>query len=109
MARAGTLPVGGAAVTDAGRMSNRLHLIHVAGLTRAWRASTRSVILCVHSAVSEPVRIHARTLAMPLIGVGTGSLSPDQARQAITGALDDYPHPSDATPPDLAVRVVRYP
>lgn len=109
LARAGTLPLGGAVVTDAGRMSNRLHLIHVAGLTRAWRASTRSVTLCVHSAVREAVRLHARTLAMPLIGSGTGSLSPDEARQAITAALEQYPPPLAGEPADLTVRVVTYP
>ncbi len=65
--------------------------------------------LCVHSAVREAVRLNARTLAIPLIGSGTGSLNPDQARQAITAALKQYPPPLAGGLPDLKVRVVTFP
>ncbi|MEP7370148.1 MAG: hypothetical protein ABI662_10850 [Dermatophilaceae bacterium] len=48
-------------------------------------------------------------MAMPNIGAGTGNLSHNQARQAITDALGDYPHLPAGEPPDLTVRVVTYP
>ena len=50
LARHGPIPLGGAVLTGAGRLSFRA-IIHVAGLNLCWRSSEPTVRRCVHSAL----------------------------------------------------------
>lgn len=77
LARAGRMPAGGAVVTGAGRLRFKA-IIHVAGLNLFWRTSEEIVRKCVRSALSAAAARQFRSVAMPLIGAGTGGL--DAAR-----------------------------
>lgn len=74
--RHGVLPLGGAATTSAGRLPFK-GIIHVAGLNHFWMSSERIVRLSVRSALAEARTRAFHSLAFPLIGAGTGGLSPD--------------------------------
>ncbi|MBN8711499.1 MAG: macro domain-containing protein [Verrucomicrobia bacterium] len=71
----GVLPLGGEATTSAGRLPVK-GIIHVAGLNHFWMSSERTVLLAVRSALAEARSHGFRSLALPLIGTGTGGLSP---------------------------------
>ena len=73
LARHGPIPLGGAVVTGAGRLQFRA-IIHVAGINLYWLATEWSIRRCVRSAIARAGELGARSLAMPLIGAGTGGL-----------------------------------
>lgn len=88
LARRGMLRLGQAVTTSSGDLANAKAIIHVAGLTIGWKATRESVRLSTVNAVAE-ARAHGfRSLAIPLIGAGTGGLSPEESRAVIEGALD---------------------
>lgn len=87
LARRGTLSLGQAVVTGPGSMKGPELLIHVAGLTAWWRATTAGVESCAFNAVDAAVSHGVATMAMPLIGAGTGGLGESQARAAIEAGL----------------------
>ena len=76
-------------------------IIHVAGIGLLWRASRRSVELSVRNAVALAIRQEFRTLALPLIGAGTGGLASSDAQQIIENTLESVPFGGEVT-------VVRY-
>ena len=80
LARHGPIPLGGARITSAGRLPFRA-IIHVAGIDMWWRASEYSVRQSVRSAMALVAGIECRSLAFPLIGAGTGGLSPQRAEE----------------------------
>jgi O-acetyl-ADP-ribose deacetylase (regulator of RNase III) len=51
-------------------------IIHVAGIGFTWSASPKSVQLSVRNALTLARREGFQSLAMPLIGAGTGALEP---------------------------------
>lgn len=108
LARYGLLGVGQAVLTDGGRLPQ--HLIHVAGLHVHWRASRRSVELSARNAVRLAWEAGFDVVAMPLIGAGTGGLSPDEAIACMRAALQDWtstePVPKAAAL--MQVRLVRW-
>lgn len=88
LARRGMLRLGQAVTTSSGDLPNAKAIIHVAGLTIGWKATRESVHLSTVNAIAE-ARVHGfRSLAIPLIGAGTGGLPPEESRAAIEGALD---------------------
>jgi O-acetyl-ADP-ribose deacetylase (regulator of RNase III) len=80
LARLGAIPAGGAAITSAGRLPHRA-IIHVAGLDLLWRSSEAIVRMCVSSALALATARELRSIAFPLIGAGTGGLSPDHVTE----------------------------
>lgn len=84
--RHGVLPLGAAVATGAGRLPHRA-IIHVAGINHLWRASERSVRDSVRNACALAEREGYRSLAFPIIGAGSGQLSPASARAAIESEL----------------------
>ena len=60
-------------------------LIHVAGIDMLWRASERSVRMATRNALELARWLGARTVALPLIGSGSGGL-PEQRVAAIMRA-----------------------
>jgi O-acetyl-ADP-ribose deacetylase len=71
LSKKGLLPLGAAVLTGAGRLPLR-GIIHVAGLHATWRASERSIRLSVANALALAGREGFASVAMPLIGAGTG-------------------------------------
>lgn len=96
----GLLALGDAVMTGAGTLPFR-GIIHVAGIGLTWRASRRSVELSVRNAIALAARENVRTLALPLIGSGTGGLPPNEAESLIRDTLASLPF-------DGAARIVRY-
>ncbi len=101
LARHGPIPLGGAVTTGPGRLPYR-GIIHVAAINLAWKASEASVGGGTRAAMDQ-ARAHGFTsLAMPVLGAGSGGLDPDRALASVIAAAQDA---SDG----LRVVVVRYP
>lgn len=100
LARMGPMPLGTAVHTTAGQLPF-LGIIHVAGIDLLWRASERSICDSVRSAVAL-AEVHGyRTLAMPIIGAGSGSFDEARAEALIVQT-------ARAIDSDIALIVVRY-
>lgn len=80
--RSGVLPLGGACVTSAGRLPFKA-IIHVAGIGHDWCSSKRSIRDSVCSALNEAKTRGFQSIAMPLIGAGTGGGSEDDVHKII--------------------------
>lgn len=86
LARHGWLSPGSATLT-AGGMLNK-PIIHVAGLNLLWRSSEAIVSRCTASALALADEQGFASMAMPLIGAGTGGLSAKQSLRAISVAAE---------------------
>lgn len=84
--KCGVLPVGAAVVTSAGRLPHRA-IIHVAGINHAWRASARSIRDSVRNACVLAEAEGYGSIALPLIGAGSGGFSAERARAIIEDEL----------------------
>lgn len=82
--RFGMLESGAAVVTTAGNLPFR-GIIHVAGLDAFWRSSEAIARACVRNALKLAGAHGYNSVAIPLIGSGTGGLSPEQVQVIITG------------------------
>lgn len=71
LARLGPIPLGSAVQTSAGRLPFRA-IIHVAGINLLWVSTENSIRRSVHSAMALAKKHGYRSIAMPLIGAGTG-------------------------------------
>jgi O-acetyl-ADP-ribose deacetylase len=98
--RYGLLPLGGAVLTSAGRLPHRA-IIHVAGIGVLWRASPRSIQSSVRNAVQLASQEGFRSLALPLIGAGTGGIGADKSLALTLEALAEVEFAGE-------LRVVRY-
>ena len=76
LSRYGLLPLGGAVLTTAGRLPFK-GIIHVAGIGLCWTSSEKAIRFSVINALGlANGRFHS--LAFPLIGAGTGGMTPKQ-------------------------------
>ena len=71
LAKRGPIPLGGAVLTGAGDLPHEA-IIHVAGISMFWRSSERSIRGSVRSAVALAQEHGFRSIALTLIGAGTG-------------------------------------
>lgn len=94
------LPLGAARHTGAGRLAFR-GIIHVAAINLVWRASALSIADSTGSALRVAAERGYRSLAMPLLGSGSGGFGVGASERIMTGAIDS----SDF---DLDVLLVRY-
>lgn len=69
--RKGPIPLGGAVLTNAGRLPYKA-IIHVAGINMLWRSSETSIRDCVKSALTLAKERGFKSIAFPFIGAGTG-------------------------------------
>ena len=99
------LPLGEARLTSAGRLPNRA-IVHVAGIDLLWRASERSIRDSVRNAVLLAVAEGFTSIAMPIVGAGSGGASESFAHGVLLDELDALER--EGVAPDLLVRVVRY-
>ena len=86
LGRLGVLPLGAAVLTEAGRLPYR-GIIHVAGIDMLWRASRASISESVRNAISLAHDMKFATLAMPVIGAGSGGFGEVKALAAIEDTL----------------------
>lgn len=100
LAKHGRMTLGEAVATEAGRLPFQA-IIHVAALTDLWRGSEVAVTEGTRNAVALAQRHGFRTLAMPLLGAGTGGLSPERVKELITEALN-------AVDTDIEVTIVEF-
>jgi len=99
------LPLGEARITSAGQLPNQA-IVHVAGIDMLWRASTASICDSVRSAVSLTVAEGYRSMALPVIGAGSGGFDEDEALELILETLSALHR--EGVAPQLRVRVVRF-
>ena len=100
VAKHGPIPLGGAAMTGAGRLPYRA-IIHVAGISMFWVASERSIKGSVLSAMRIVDEQGFKSVAFPIIGGGTGGAAQDVALAHMLEAF------TSCTSPARAV-IVRY-
>jgi O-acetyl-ADP-ribose deacetylase len=86
LARHGSIPLGGAVVTSAGRLPFKA-IIHVAGINIFWRASERSIRGSVRNAMKLADEQGFRSIAFPLIGAGSGSFNRERAKAVMLDEL----------------------
>ena len=100
VARYGPIRLGAAVATSAGRLPFKI-IIHVAGINMLWRASEQSIRDSVSNALLIARERGVRSLALPLIGAGSGGFDEDHVLSLITSALEpEYD--------DLEVTIVRF-
>lgn len=71
LGRLGTIPLGGAVETTAGKLPFK-SIIHVAGINLLWRSSERSIRDSICNAIAIASARRYRSIAIPLIGAGSG-------------------------------------
>lgn len=98
--RYGSMPLGSAVWTSAGRLPFK-GIIHVAGINLLWRASERSIRLSVCNAVAVALEHGIKRLAAPVIGAGSGGFAEADACCLITDEAGSLAG-------DLEFTVVRY-
>ena len=84
LGRLGSIPLGGAVLTGAGRLPFK-GIIHVAGISMLWRSSEASIRTSVRSAMALATENAFSSIAFPMIGAGTGGGSPS----AVLAIMDD--------------------
>lgn len=102
LARLGPLPLGGAALTGAGRLPYK-GIIHVAGINMLWRASQKSIKMSVHSAMSIVRQKRFNSAAFPIIGAGSGGFNTEKALQTMLSSFQE----SELTD-DVRVIIVKF-
>lgn len=78
VAKHGSIPLGHAVLTSAGKLPFR-GIIHVAGINGFWRASEYSIRQSVRHAVALAEQQGFESLAFPVISSGSGSFSESKA------------------------------
>lgn len=100
LGKMGPIPLGGAVLTSAGRLPFR-GIIHVAGINMLWRSSEDSVRRSVRSALALAAEHGFASIALPLVGAGSGGGSPQKIEAFILDELSRTPFAGE-------VRVVRF-
>jgi O-acetyl-ADP-ribose deacetylase (regulator of RNase III) len=94
LARHGSIPLGGAVLTSAGRLRFKA-IIHVAGINLLWRASERSIRDSVRNALKIASDHGFQSVAFPLIGAGSGSFNPERSGAIMLDELAALDYPLD--------------
>ena len=100
LGRKGILPLGSAVATSAGRLPYRA-IIHVAGINMFWRSSEQSIRQSVRSAMALVNSQGYRSVALPLIGAGSGGGKAAEVQEWMLDELSRIEFPGE-------VRLVRY-
>jgi O-acetyl-ADP-ribose deacetylase len=80
LAKFGSIPLGDAVITNAGKLPFRA-IIHVAGINMLWRASEFSIRNSVRNTMKLINENKFTSAAFPLIGAGSGGFKPAAALQ----------------------------
>jgi O-acetyl-ADP-ribose deacetylase (regulator of RNase III) len=100
------LPLGEARLTSAGKLPNKA-IIHVAGINMLWTASERSIQDSTASAVRAALQAGFSSIAIPVIGAGSGRFDEESAANLILEVLHQLGEDEDI-PDSFLVRLVRY-
>ena len=100
LGKLGAIPLGHAVDTTAGRLPFK-SIIHVAGINMFWRSSERSIRDSVRNALKIAANNQWTSIAMPLIGAGSGGGKPDNILELMQDELDSIEF-------DGVVVIVRY-
>jgi O-acetyl-ADP-ribose deacetylase (regulator of RNase III) len=92
----GSIPLGEAVLTSAGRLPFKA-IIHVAGINMLWRASEWSIRQSVRSALALAHGAGFRSIALPLVGSGSGGFNQDRAKSIMDDELKSIDLPLDVT------------
>ena len=74
----GSIPLGRAVLTGAGRLPHK-GIIHVAGINMLWRASEKSIRESTENAVALAREHSFASIAFPAIGAGSGGFNEEQS------------------------------
>jgi O-acetyl-ADP-ribose deacetylase len=86
LAKHGSIPLGDAVMTSAGRLPFKA-IIHVAGINMLWRSSEWSIRQCVRKAMALALEQKFLSIAFPLIGTGSGGFNPERAMMIMQDEL----------------------
>ena len=86
LAKHGSMPLGSAVLTSAGKLSFKA-IIHVAGINMLWRSSERSIRDSVRNAMAVAEENGFQSIAFPLIGSGSGGFNQKQAKEIMLDEL----------------------
>ena len=100
LAKHGSMPLGTAVETSAGRLPFRA-IIHVAGINMLWRSSPRSIQDSVRNAMAIANNRQYTSVAMPLIGAGSGGGRPKRVQMLMQDTLGEIEY-------NGCVTIVRY-
>ena len=100
LGKCGAIALGHAVETSAGKLPFK-SIIHVAGINMLWRSSERSIRDSVRNAIALAASRGYRSIAIPLIGAGSGGGNPDRVLEIIQGELSTLEF-------DGEVKIVRY-
>jgi O-acetyl-ADP-ribose deacetylase (regulator of RNase III) len=100
LGRMGAIPLGQAVETSPGKLPFK-SIIHVAGINMLWRSSERSIRDSVRNAIAIAQNRGYKSLALPLIGAGSGGGNATLVHSIIENELAKCEF-------DGEVRIVRY-
>lgn len=100
LAKHGAMPLGSAIETSAGNLPFKA-IIHVAGINLLWRSTKRSICDSVRNAMAIACDRQYSSIAMPLIGAGSGGGNPTHAQALMQDTLTEIDY-------DGTVVIVRY-
>ena len=100
LGKLGPIPLGGAVITGAGKLSYK-SIIHVAGISMWWRSSECSIRDSTSNAIALAAGENFQSIAFPLIGAGTGGGSTDDVLAMMRDELSTCDF-------DGHVRIVRF-
>jgi O-acetyl-ADP-ribose deacetylase (regulator of RNase III) len=86
LARLPMIPLGGAVATSAGRLPYKA-IIHVAGINLVWRSSKNAISRSVTNAVKLADEKGFTSIALPVIGAGSGGFNAARSEKAICETL----------------------
>jgi O-acetyl-ADP-ribose deacetylase (regulator of RNase III) len=87
LAKAGSMPLGGAVLTGAGRMPYK-GIIHIASINMFWQATEFSIRRSVLNAMKIVAEHRFSSVAFPIIGAGSGSFDKDRAIEIMLDQLN---------------------
>jgi O-acetyl-ADP-ribose deacetylase (regulator of RNase III) len=96
LAKHGAMPLGSAVLTSAGKLPFQA-IIHVAGINMLWRASERSIRDSARNAVALAEQHGFHSIAIPIIGAGSGSFPQERAKAILLDELNKLESPLTVT------------
>ena len=97
--RKGLVGLGEVVATGAGEMDAE-YMLHAAALHAYWRASEKSVLRSAENVFAKCRELNVESVAIPLLGAGTGGLAPEDSLRLIRRAFHE-----EETPPRAIVYV----
>lgn len=100
LAGRGLIALGDAVVTTAGRLPFKA-IIHVAGINLLWVSSEAAIRASVRNALKIAAMKHYQSIALPIIGSGTGGFPVEKALEIMQDEIEKTCYNGE-------VRIVRY-